>query len=49
MLYPKKCINKKENKFLERLEYIKENVIMLLNSCKSYNSFILFLKKKIYV
>lgn len=48
MLYPKKYIKSKENKILEKIDYIKECFFVIIMAFKSYNSFVLFLKQKLH-
>ena len=48
MLYPKIIENKEKNKITEKLEYIKEIILVLLKAFSNYNSFILFLQQKFH-
>ena len=48
MLYPRITINRKDNKFLERLEYLKECILVFFKAFRNYNSFILFFEQKFH-
>lgn len=48
MLYPKVIKNKEKNKFIEKIEYIKESILVLLKALSNYNSFIMFFKQKFH-
>lgn len=48
MLYPKDNVKKEENVFKQKLEYIKQNVIIVIQAFRNYNSFVLFIEQKFH-
>jgi len=47
-MYPKKCIKKKDNKFLEKINFLKEEVISFFKSFSSFRSFIQYIRQKFH-
>ena len=48
MLYPKIRVKKKEKKPHSKVKYLKEKILSFLKIFKSYNSFVMFFKKKFH-